>query len=80
MMQSRLSSFIESLVNVLIGYLLSLAVQLVVYPAFGAQFTFTQNVYIGLIFAVVSTVRSYVIRRWFNKKIHAAAMRLAGDI
>ncbi|MBC3927806.1 hypothetical protein [Undibacterium sp. CY21W] len=80
MSQSRLSSFIESMANVLISYFLSLAVQLVVYPAFGAQFTFSQNIYIGLIFAAVSTVRSYVIRRWFNKKIHAAAMRLAGDI
>jgi len=34
-MQSRLSSFIESMANVLIGYFVSLLVQLIVYPMFG---------------------------------------------
>jgi hypothetical protein len=32
----------------------------------------------GLIFTVISVVRSYVIRRWFNARLHAAAQRLAG--
>ncbi len=77
-MQSRLSSFIESMANVLIGYFVSLLVQLAVYPLYGATFTFRQNVEIGLIFMVVAIVRSYVIRRWFNARIHAAALRLAG--
>ena len=77
-MQSRLSSFLESMANVLIGYVVSLLVQLIVYPLFGATFTFTQNVQIGLIFMVVAIVRSYIIRRWFNARIHAAALRLAG--
>lgn len=78
-MQSRLSSFIESMANVLIGYFVSLLVQLAVYPLYGATFTFRQNVEIGLIFMVVAIVRSYVIRRWFNARIHAAALRLAGE-
>jgi len=77
-MQSRLSSFIESMVNVLIGYFVSLLVQLVVYPLYGATFTFSQNIQIGLIFMAVAIVRSYVIRRWFNARIHAAALKLAG--
>lgn len=77
-MQSRLSSFIESMANVLIGYFVSLLVQLVVYPLYGVTFTFSQNIQIGLIFMAVAIVRSYVIRRWFNARIHAAAMRLAG--
>lgn len=78
-MQSRLSSFIESMANVLIGYFVSLLVQLVVYPLYGATFTFSQNIQIGLIFMAVAIVRSYVIRRWFNARIHAAALKLAGD-
>jgi hypothetical protein len=65
--------------NVLIGYVVSLLVQLVVYPLFGATFTFAQNIQIGLIFMVVAIVRSYVIRRWFNARIHAAALLLAGE-
>ena len=45
----------------------------------GATFTFSQNIQIGLIFMAVAIARSYVIRRWFNARIHAAAMRLAGE-
>ena len=78
-MQSRLSSFIESMANVFIGYVVSLLVQLVVYPLFGASFSFMQNIQIGLIFMAVAIVRSYIIRRWFNARIHAAAVRLAGE-
>lgn len=78
-MQSKLSSFIEPMVNVLIGYFISLLVQLAVYPMYGATFTFRQNVEIGLIFMAVAIIRSYVIRRWFNTRIHAAALRLAGE-
>ena len=64
--------------NVFIGYVVSLLVQLIVYPLFGATFTFSQNIQIGLIFMAVAIVRSYVIRRWFNARIHAAALKLAG--
>ena len=78
-MQSRLSSFIESMANVFIGYVVSLAVQLIVYPLFGASFSFMQNIQISLIFMVVAIIRSYIIRRWFNARIHAAAVRLVGN-
>lgn len=78
MNQTPLSSFIEAMLNTLIGYFLNLGVQLVVYPWFGATFTFGQNIQIGLIFMVVSISRSYVIRRWFNSRLRAAAQSLAG--
>ena len=78
MSQTPLSSFIEAMLNTLIGYFLNLGVQLVVYPWFGATFTFGQNIQIGLIFMVVSISRSYVIRRWFNARLRAAAQKLAG--
>ena len=68
-MQSRLHSFIESWANTLIGYFLNLIVQLLVYPLFGATFTFGQNIEIGLIFMAVSIARSYCLRRWFNSRI-----------
>ncbi|MBK8773066.1 MAG: hypothetical protein IPM06_21920 [Rhizobiales bacterium] len=34
---------------------------------------------IGLIYTAVSVVRSYAIRRRFNARPHAAAMKPAGD-
>ena len=68
-MQSRLQSFLEAWSNTIIGYFLNLVTQLIVYPFYGATFTFSQNIQIGLIFMAVSIVRGYLIRRFFNKKI-----------
>jgi len=65
-MQSRFQSLIEAWANTIIGYFINLAVQLVVYPFYGATFTFWENIKIGLIFMVVSIARSYVLRRAFN--------------
>lgn len=79
MSQSRLGSFIEAWMQTFIGYFINLIVQLIVYPFYGATFTFWQNIQIGLVFMVVSILRGYVIRRWFNARIHSAAQRLAGD-
>lgn len=79
MSQSRLSSLIEAMMNTVIGYVINLGVQLLVYPLYGAVFTFGQNVQIGLIFMIVSIVRSYAIRRWWNQRLHRAAQLLAGE-
>ncbi len=78
--QSRLSSLIEAMMNTFIGYFINLGVQLIIYPWFGAVFTFSQNIGIGLIFMVVSLIRGYVIRRWFNAQLHAMAQSAAGVI
>jgi hypothetical protein len=77
MTQSRLGSLIEAIVNVLIGYGIALASQLIVFPWFGIHIPLADNLAIGGIFTVISIARSYVIRRWFNARLHAAAMRMA---
>lgn len=79
MNQSRLGSLIEACMNVFIGFWISFAANLVILPAFGfTGLTLATNFYIGLAYTLVSVVRSYVIRRWFNARLHAAAMRFAG--
>jgi len=70
--QSRKHSFIESLINVAIGYVIAFVSQLLIFPLYGGTFTIEQNIYIGLWFTLVSVVRSYIIRRWFTKKTEAA--------
>ena len=79
MSQSRLSSFIEAMANTLIGYVINIGVQLIIYPIYGAVFSFRQNIEIGLVFMVVSIARSYVLRRWFNLRIHNAIMSMSGE-
>jgi len=74
-MQSRTHSFIESLVNVALGMIISMALQVVVFPAFGHAFTLAQNFGITIVFTVASIVRSYVVRRWFNAELHRAVVR-----
>ena len=72
-MQTRLQSLIEAWANTIIGYLINLGVQLIVYPIYGATFTFSQNIQIGLIFMAVSIARSYALRRAFNAMHRRAA-------
>lgn len=67
MTQSRLMSLIESFTNMIVGYVLALVTQLVVLPFYGVHLSMTQNISIVSIFTVVSLVRSYCIRRIFNK-------------
>lgn len=67
-MQSRRVSLLESFVNVLAGYGVALASQLVIFPLFGIHIPFRDNVLIGLWFTAVSILRSYIIRRFFNHK------------
>ena len=77
MRQTKLGSFYESLINVAIGFGINFVANLVILPLFGFDITLTDNLYIGLLYTVVSVARSYVVRRWFDRRIHEAAQRLA---
>lgn len=65
--QTRIGSLKESLTNLVIGFLLSLAIQIWITPLFGVQVPIDSHVVITLIFTVASILRSYVIRRIYNK-------------
>lgn len=69
MTQSKKQSFIETLMSTFIGLVVSMVTQVVVFPLYGLEVSFFQNIQITLIFTVVSVLRGYVIRRFFNKKI-----------
>lgn len=68
-MQTKKQSLSESITNIIIGYIVALISQLIVFPVVGVESTFSQNIKISLYFTVISLVRSYVIRRYFNSKI-----------
>lgn len=68
MTQSRKHSLCESLFNVAIGYGVALASQLAILPLFGIRVQFRDNVLIGLYFTAISIVRSYAVRRWWNRR------------
>lgn len=67
MSQSKHQSLIESITNVAIGYVVALVSQLIIFPCFGIHIPFKDNVLIGAWFTVISIIRSYLIRRFFNR-------------
>ena len=78
MTQTRLGSLIEACFNMVIGFTINFLANLLILPAFGfAALTLETNLYIGLAYTLVSVVRSYAIRRWFNRRLHDAAQKLA---
>jgi len=67
MKQSKKGSLLESVVNILIGYTVALITQIIVFPLVGVEASLSQNLMIGFYFTLISLVRSYVVRRVFNK-------------
>jgi uncharacterized protein (DUF2062 family) len=66
MSQSRLMSGVEAVTNVAVGYGVAVGTQLAVLPWFGVRLSLSDNLLIGVVFTVVSLVRSYALRRLFN--------------
>jgi hypothetical protein len=78
MNQTRLGSFIEAWFNVLIGFGINWCANMLILPLFGFHVSGGQAFGIGVLFTVISVVRSYAIRRWFNARLQRMAQRLAG--
>ena len=66
-MQSRLDSFIEAWLNVLIGFGVSVLANFVIFPLVGIGASTTQIIAVGVFMTFVSVARSYLVRRWANK-------------
>lgn len=77
MNQTRLGSFIEAWINVAIGFAINFCANLLILPLIGFHISVGQNLFIGVLYTVISVARSYVIRRWFNARLHQAAHSLA---
>ena len=65
-MQTKISSFVETMMNVLTGFFITLIISPFIYMACGIEASPAKMTYATLLFTVVSIVRGYVIRRWFN--------------
>jgi hypothetical protein len=60
-------SAIESLFNVAIGYGVAVLSQIIIFPWFNINIPLSDNLLIGLYFTIISLIRSYILRRVFNK-------------
>lgn len=65
MKQTRLGSMHEATVNVSLGFVLSLALQIILMDAYQLHSTFDKDFAITCWFTVLSLLRSYFVRRLF---------------
>lgn len=77
MNQTRIGSLIEASINVVIGFAINYSANLLIFPLFGFHISPGANFVMGLIYTVISVVRSYCVRRWFNAKLHSMAQAAA---
>jgi hypothetical protein len=64
--QTRAMSFVESITNVLVGFLLAVLTQITLFPMLDLQLSVADNLLIGMIFTAISIVRSFALRRLFE--------------
>lgn len=75
--QSKTESFVEANVNTAIGFGISLAAWvLVVVPVWDLPVTTLDNLAITGFFTVISVARGYLIRRFFERYLHALVRAL----
>lgn len=65
--QSRSASLVESLTNIAVGIGVAFASQLVIFGSYGLHVSYTQNAEMTCYFTAVSLVRSFILRRMFNR-------------
>lgn len=65
-MQTRLGSFVEAWANIFIGFTINYIANIIIFPLFGMHISLLNNFYMGLVYTVISLVRSFVLRRYFN--------------
>jgi len=65
--QSRRHSLLEAMANIAIGYGIAVGAQFAIFPLFGIHVSAGEHAAIGGLFTIVSLVRSYALRRLFNR-------------
>jgi hypothetical protein len=67
-MQTKKQSLTETIVNIVLGLIISFLIQLILFPMLKIPVTINENIIITIVFFVASLVRGYSVRRYFNKK------------
>ena len=67
MSQSRTHSIIEAWTNVLVGFGINFLANVAFFPLFGWSISPRQNLTLGVAYTAISLVRSFTLRRVFNR-------------
>lgn len=73
-------SLVESIVNVIAGFALAVATQMLVFPLLRLRVSVGTNMILGAVFTVVSIARSYLLRRLFERlRLHGLQREAAAQ-
>ena len=64
--QTRRGSAVEALTGTIVGFLLAIWVQRLLFPAMGHDLALSENAVVAVVFTALSLVRNYCLRRLFN--------------
>jgi len=64
--QSKYYSFLEAVINSIIGYAVAIFSQEVLFPHYGIKIPLASHLQLGLWFTIISIARSFILRRIFN--------------
>jgi hypothetical protein len=64
--QTQRGSVAEAATNIVVGFALNFALNLIIFPALGVKLPTAVAFHAGLLFTGISLIRSYVLRRIFN--------------
>jgi ABC-type maltose transport system permease subunit len=67
-MQTKKQSFIESLINVTVGFLVTIISLHIIFPLLGIENHSGKNTLITIYLTILSILRNYVLRRYFNRR------------
>ena len=67
MTQSKKKSLLEAIVSTFVGFLVTLAASPFIYNLCDVKMNYSKMTTVTLLFTIVSILKGYVIRRWFNK-------------
>lgn len=80
MKQTRLESFCEQALSTLLGLVVVLVATPAILSAAGLSPSRGQNLFIVAAFTLVSLLRGYLVRRFFNAGLHRLAVSIARRI
>ena len=66
-MQSKIHSLYESLLNIFIGWVISVISSAIIFPLLGVDLPLEANLKASVFFTIISIVRTYFVRRYFNR-------------
>lgn len=64
--QTRRGSAVEALTGTIVGFLLAIWVQRLLFPALGHDLALAENALVASVFTLLSVLRGYCLRRLFN--------------